>query len=180
VVLNEDNNSLINKGFQKFLEKLDKNAEINFIKKTVTLYRAIGLMRIEDLKIPLGKYWAFDYEKAKVIDDEGYKHSTDKGSHEQFKFKAVYSFDDINWKESFNKYLMNDFMESEIEIQEESLPLELEFLNNDIWEEIKVEKPLQTIIKQYEDSLVKDTSLEEARELVEKDNTPTPKLQKQR
>lgn len=41
------------------------------------------------------------------------------------------------------------------------------------------DEPLNKIVEEYENSLIKDTSLEEAKELVEKDNTPTPKLQKQ-
>lgn len=42
------------------------------------------------------------------------------------------------------------------------------------------DEPLNKLVENYENSLIKDTSLEEAKQLIEKDNAPTPKLQKQR
>lgn len=42
------------------------------------------------------------------------------------------------------------------------------------------DEPLNKLVENYENSLIKDTTLEEAKQLVEKDNLPTPKLQKQR
>ena len=42
------------------------------------------------------------------------------------------------------------------------------------------ESPLNKIVEQYEKSIIKDTTLEEAKELIKRDNSSTPKLQKQR
>lgn len=51
---------------------------------------------------------------------------------------------------------------------------------DDIKEKLNTDEPLNKLVENYENSLIKDTTLEEAKQLVEKDNLPTPKLQKQR
>lgn len=104
-------NTLIN----KFVEEVHKKTNIEDGK--MSLYRAISLEKIEDLSPELGIYWSFDKNKTFVFDDEGYDHKeNNKENYKRFEFNAEISLSDINWVETFDIYIIQEFGESEIRL----------------------------------------------------------------
>jgi methyl coenzyme M reductase subunit D len=79
----------------------------------ILLYRVVATKKEKDIKKPFGTYWAFKKEDSQVIDWENIKDTDDL---KLFRITALFNLSDINWKDSFDLYLMNDFMESEIRV----------------------------------------------------------------
>ena len=104
-------------------KKLDdyKKDFINEIKKYIVennkiiLYRVIATKSEKDIKKPFGIYWAFKKEDSRVIDWETID---DIEELKVFRMTALFNLSDINWEHSFDLYLMNDFMESELRVKE--------------------------------------------------------------
>ena len=90
----------------------------------VTLYRVVLLVKEENLLEPLGIYWSFDKESAQYIDDEGYDHSTSVEDKKPYMIVGRFNITDIDWEDSFDLYLMNDFMEKEIRVKKGIKPIE--------------------------------------------------------
>ena len=87
----------------------------------IILYRVVTTKKEKDIKKPFGIYWAFKKEDSQVIDWENIKDTDDL---KLFRITALFDFNDINWKDSFDLYLMNDFMESEIRVKDGANPEE--------------------------------------------------------
>ena len=87
----------------------------------ILLYRVVATKKEKDIKKPFGIYWAFKKEDSQVIDWENIKDTDDL---KLFRITALFNLSDINWKNSFDLYLMNDFMESEIRVKDGANPEE--------------------------------------------------------
>jgi hypothetical protein len=85
----------------------------------ILLYRVVTTKKEKDIKKPFGIYWAFKKEDSQVIDWENIKDTDDL---KLFRITALFDLSDINWKDSFDLYLMNDFMESEIRVKDGANP----------------------------------------------------------
>lgn len=106
------------------LDRFDKILKRFFLKNNeMVLYRMVMLDNPESLKKPYGIYWAYKEQYAQVIDDEGYE--GERGN-TPYILKATFDIKDINWTETFNLYLMNEFMEGEIRTFENSEPKNIE------------------------------------------------------
>lgn len=89
----------------------------------ITLYRVVLLNKKENLLEPLGIYWSFDKGSAQYIDDVGYVHTTPLEDKKPYVIVGRFRLSDIDWKNSFDLYLMNDFMEKEIRVKKGIKPI---------------------------------------------------------
>jgi hypothetical protein len=83
----------------------------------ITLYRVVLLDKEENLLEPLGLYWSVDRDSAQYIDDEEYEHTSPVENKEPYMIIGRFSIKDIDWEDSFELYLMNDFMEKEVRVK---------------------------------------------------------------
>lgn len=90
----------------------------------ITLYRVVLLDKEENLLEPLGIYWSVDKETAQYIDDEEYEHTTPVENKKPYMIVGRFRLSDIDWEDSFDLYLMNDFMEKEIRVKKGIKPIE--------------------------------------------------------
>jgi hypothetical protein len=81
------------------------------------LYREIGLTDISALKMPLGIHWAYDACGVNNYDDCNYKHFDDKKEHKSYVVRANIDFEDIDWRQTFDFYIIAEFCESEISVE---------------------------------------------------------------
>ena len=77
----------------------------------IMLYRVIAVQNESQIKKPFGKYWAFKKEDSQVIN---WENINEPENLKVYRITALFDIKDIDWKNSFDLYLMNDFMESEI------------------------------------------------------------------
>ena len=117
---------------ENFIQSFKKNVQIDK-DGNVTAYRLLLLDDISDLDTNnLGIYWAYSEDKVVIADDEGYEH--EKKSYEnKYIIKVKANIKNINWQDTFDLYVMNDWMEGEIRF-------------------IKNTKPSQTYYKKLGDS----------------------------
>jgi hypothetical protein len=101
-----------------FIEEIKKFIVEN---NKIILYRVVATKKESDIKKPFGIYWAFKKEDSQVIDFETI---SDIEGLKIFRITALFNLNDINWKDSFDLYLMNDFMESELRIKDGVKPEE--------------------------------------------------------
>ena len=104
--------SILVKGFIN-----DVKAKSELVNGKIRLYRALAIKNIEKLNVEkLGIYWSVNEDKTGVFDDEGYEHKEKPNYESVFIIRAEFNTKDIDWQNSFNLYVMNDWMEGEIRV----------------------------------------------------------------
>jgi hypothetical protein len=117
-------NTLIN----HFINRVYKINNINDGK--MLLHRAIELESIDSLNENLGIYWSFDKNNTFVFDDEDYDHGkNNKKNYKRFEFSSEILIKDIDWSETFDLYIIQEFGESEIRLKKSAT------FNNTIYKE---------------------------------------------
>ena len=165
-LLKLSNKDILTTYFNQMMCTLDNNADINFKEKTITIYRALGLEKIEDLKLPLGEYWSFDFNNAKIYDDEDFCHFSDTYNHKSFVLKAKYKFSDVNWEDTLDLYMLNDFLEYEIRTNKNAIPLELHYSNTNDFNKINIVSTVD-----FSNAIIDDKSLSNSVVSIENDIT---------
>jgi len=95
----------------------DVKTKSQFINGKILLYRALAIKNIEKLNVEkLGIYWSVNEDKTGVFDDEGYEHKEKPNYKSVFIIRAEFNTNDIDWQNSFDLYVMNDWMEGEIRV----------------------------------------------------------------
>ena len=109
----------------------DKNLDdfksdfINEVKKYIVednkilLYRVIATNDESQIRKPFGIHWAFKKEDSRVINWEEIDEPENLNI---YRITALFDLKDVDWKNSFDLYLMNDFMESEIRVKRDAMP----------------------------------------------------------
>ncbi len=104
--------SILVKGFIN-----DVKAKSELVNGKIRLYRALAIKNIEKLNVEkLGIYWSVNEDKTGVFDDEGYEHKEKPNYKSVFIICAEFNTKDIDWQNSFDLYVMNDWMEGEIRV----------------------------------------------------------------
>ena len=85
----------------------------------IMLYRVVAVPNESQIKKPFGIYWAFKKEDSNVINWEDINEPENL---KVYRITALFDINDIDWKNSFDLYLMNDFMESEIRTKQDVNP----------------------------------------------------------
>ena len=108
---------------ENFIQSFLKNVEIDS-DNNITAYRLLALDDISDLdKDNLGIYWACSEDKVVIADDEGYEHEK-KSYKNKYLIKVKANIKDINWQDTFELYVINDWMEGEIRFIKSTKPVE--------------------------------------------------------
>ena len=123
-----DKELIFNTLMNHFINRVYK---INNIKDSkMLLHRAIELESIDTLNENLGIYWSFDKNNTFVFDDEDYNHGeNNKKNYKRFEFSSEILLKDIDWDETFDLYLIQEFGESEIRLKKNAT------FNNTIYKE---------------------------------------------
>ena len=106
---------------ENFIQSFKNNVQIDK-DGNVNAYRLLMLDDISDLDTNnLGIYWAYSEDKVVIADDEGYEH--EKKSYEnKYIIKVKANIKNINWQDTFDLYVMNDWMEGEIRFVKNTKP----------------------------------------------------------
>ena len=100
--------SILVKGFIN-----DVKAKSELVNGKIRLYRALAIkLNVEKL----GIYWSVNEDKTGVFDDEGYEHKEKPNYKSVFIICAEFNTKDIDWQNSFDLYVMNDWLEGEIRV----------------------------------------------------------------
>jgi len=118
-LLDADSTEAINILIDGFLKDVEN--KIEFVDDRARLYRAIALEHIYKLNKDLGIYWAYSESGAVVYDDVGYVHET-QPSENVIILRADFDIIDVDWQNTLDLYLMNEWFENEVEVVETSHP----------------------------------------------------------
>jgi hypothetical protein len=144
--LNEgaDNEILFKALLSEFIKEVEKRVTLD--NGSICLYRQLGLKDINELQLPLGRYWSYNADDVDNYDDCGFKH-TNKESHKEYVIKADIPLNDIDWNQTFNNYVISEFTESEITINNNSNSLNIEY-------KIKTEKGFTALPSNIEQNYI--------------------------
>jgi hypothetical protein len=123
---------------ENFIQSFENNVQIE--NYDICAYRLLMLDDISDLDTNnLGIYWAYSENKVVIADDEGYEHK--KSSYKnQYVIKVKANIKNINWQDTFDLYVMNDWMEGEIRFIKNTKPSETYYKKLGDSEWIKLDK----------------------------------------
>jgi len=98
---------------------IDEIKKYIFEDNKILLYRVIAVNDESQIRKPFGIYWSFKKEDSQVIN---WEEIDDPENLNVYRITALFDIKDIDLKNSFELYLINDFMESEIRIKKGVMP----------------------------------------------------------